>query len=158
MPVIFTNMGEKLWDLTPTSSYANPRVSNPCPEVQWEKMTSPTQDQNIAILTALEPIANVRAIIYMPHWTIVELEYGDGRIYQPESLPGIVGARTTLYHHEEEPFYNTMSTMAQDRRLDPAKSGASGILPQDKTNYMSECSFLSPGCRVESGYGMAGSQ
>lgn len=158
MPVIFTNMGEKLWSLTPRSDYANPRVPNPCPEVQWESMTSPTKDQNVAILTALEPLANVRAIIYMPHWTIVELEYGDGRIYQPRSLPGVVGGRSCLYHHEEAPFYTTMGKMACDRQLDPAQAGASGPTPQDKTNYIKECSFLSPGCRVESGYGVAGSE
>ena len=158
MPVIFTSMGEKLWSLTPKTGYANPRVANPCPEVQWEKMTSPTKDQSIAILTALEPICNVRAIIYMPHWTVVELEHGDGRLYQPGSLPGTVGGRTTLYHHEEEPFYKTMSQMTRDRRLDPAQSGASGPMPQDKTDYMAECSFLIPGCRVESRYGVPGSQ
>ncbi|KFY47121.1 hypothetical protein V494_00165 [Pseudogymnoascus sp. VKM F-4513 (FW-928)] len=158
MPVIFTSTGEKLWRLTPTSGYANPRVPNPCPEVQWERMTFPTKDQNIAILTALEPIANVRAIIYMPIWTIVELEYGDGREYQLASLPGTVGARTTLYHHEEEPFYKTMSKMARDRKLDPAQSSIPGPTPQDKTNYLKESSFLSPGCRVESGYGMEGSR
>ncbi|ELR06124.1 hypothetical protein GMDG_01998 [Pseudogymnoascus destructans 20631-21] len=159
MPVIFTNMGEKLWSLTPKTCYANPRVSNPCPEVQWERMTSPTKDQNIAILTALEPLANVRAIIYMPHWTIVELEYGDGRVYQPGSLPGTVGVRTTLYHHEEEPFYKTLSKMTCHRRLDPTQqSGASDPTPQDTTNYIQECAFVSPGCRLESGLGMVGSQ
>lgn len=81
----------------------------------------------------------------------MELDYGDGRVYQPGSLPGTVGrGRTTLYHHEEEPFYKTMSQMTRDQRLDPAQPGASRPTPQGKTDYMTECPFLSPGCRVES--------
>ena len=41
----------------------------------------------------------------MPHWTVVELEYGDGRIYGPRSLLGVVARTTILYYHEEGPFF-----------------------------------------------------
>jgi hypothetical protein len=83
-------------------------------------MAFPTLEQNIALLTALQPIVNVRVILYMPHWTIVELEYGDGRVYKPNSLPGTVGRRTTLYHHAEALFYNSMKNMTRERCVDPA--------------------------------------
>lgn len=46
--------------------YANLRVTNPCPEVRWDFMALPTKDQNAEILTALEPLANVRRVVYMP--------------------------------------------------------------------------------------------
>src|SRR6202021_4343178 len=102
------------------------------------------------ILTALKPIANVRAITYMPHWTIVELEYGDGRHYEPKSLPGTVGGHTALYHHAEAPFYKSMRNMTRARRVDPAQQTTTfGPMPQDCGNYLRQSSpYLSPGCRL----------
>ncbi|KFY00596.1 hypothetical protein O988_03219 [Pseudogymnoascus sp. VKM F-3808] len=111
-----------LW-MMPRSNYAHPRVANPCPEVKWEQMAFPTKDQNAEILTALEPLANVHRVIYMPYWTLVELEIGDGREYKDFSLPGTVGGRTTLYHHAEEPFLDRMKGLVSCPRLKGADSG-----------------------------------
>ncbi|ELR05647.1 hypothetical protein VC83_02960 [Pseudogymnoascus destructans] len=101
MPVMFTAVGEDPLPLTPDNHYSNTRIPDPCAEVSWEPMTFPTVNHNVAILEALEPIVTFCSIIYMPYWTIVELEYNDGRVYEAKSLPGTVGNRMTLYHHEE---------------------------------------------------------
>ncbi|ELR07047.1 hypothetical protein VC83_03350 [Pseudogymnoascus destructans] len=160
MPVMFTAVGEDPLPLTPDNHYSNPRIPDPCAEVSWEPMTFPTVNHNVSILEALQPIANVCSIIYMPYWTIVELEYNDGRVYEAKSLPGTVGNRTTLYHHEETPWHKKMSQRTLTRTFDPAQhqSGASMVTsPQDRTNYLKEFSFISPGCRLESGFGTEGS-
>ncbi|RDW60715.1 hypothetical protein BP6252_12098 [Coleophoma cylindrospora] len=121
-------------------------------------MSFPTKEQNIAVLTAFQPIASVREILYLPHWTIVELDNGDGRHYEPKSLPGTVAGRTTLYHHGEAPFYKSMKNMTRARRVDPALNRATdlGPMPQDVENYLRRSSHLSPGCRLECGYGPKG--
>ncbi|KFY08900.1 hypothetical protein V492_05809, partial [Pseudogymnoascus sp. VKM F-4246] len=110
MPLILHRPGEEL-RLMPRIYYANPRVPNPCPGVTWETMTFPTPAQNAEILTALASLAAVRKVIYMPHWSIAELEVGDGRVYEPGSLPGRVGGRTMLYHHAEESFFEGVKEM-----------------------------------------------
>jgi hypothetical protein len=160
MPVKFTGIGELEWEPIPRSSYPNPRVPDPCPAIHWPVMAFPTLEQNVALLTALQPIVNVRAIFYLPHWTIVELEYGDGRVYEPNSLPGTVGRRTTLYHHAKAPFYDSMKNMTRERRVDPAQHRTTGIgpMPQDDQNYFRQASHLGPGCRLECGHGIPGSQ
>jgi hypothetical protein len=159
MPVMFVDIGEEYWDPIPTSHYSNPRVPDPCPSLGWPPMTFPTKNQNVALLTALEPLANFRAIIYMPHWTIVELEHGDGRAYEPKSLPGTVAGRTTLYHHAEAPFHTLLRNIVRSRRVDPAEVGTNyGPISQDDQNYLRQGSYLSPGCRIECGRGAPGSQ
>jgi hypothetical protein len=89
----------------------------------------------------------------------VELEYGDGRAYEPRSLPGTVAGRTTLYHHAETPFYKSMKNMTRARRVDPAQHPTTnfGPLPQDSQNYLRLSWHLSPGCRLECGHGIPGS-
>lgn len=160
MPVMFSGIGEMECEPIPKSPYSNPRIPDPCPAIHWPAMTFPTIEQNINLLTALQPIANVRAIFYMPNWTIVELEYGDSRVYEPKSLPGTVGRRAALYHHAEAPFYNSMKSMTRARCVDPAQHSTAGIgpMPQDDQNYFKQSSHLSPGCRLECGYGITGSQ
>ena len=87
-------------------------------------MALPTKDQNAEILTALEPLANVRRVVYMPYLTVAELEVGDGRVYEPSSLPGRVGGWTMLYHHSEEPFLEGMKEMVSCPRLKGADLGS----------------------------------
>ncbi|CAI7665686.1 unnamed protein product [Penicillium discolor] len=72
-------------------------------------------------LKALKPLANVRAVVYLPLWTVVELEYGDNRVYERMSLPRIVAGRTTMYHHAEAPFYSLMKNLTATRQLDLAQ-------------------------------------
>lgn len=131
MPLILHPPGEGILGmescirLTPRGNcYVNPRVANPCPDVTWEDMTFPTPAQNVEILTALAPLAAVRKVIYMPHWSVAELEVGDGRVYKPKSLPGRVGDRTMLYHHSEEPFFEGVKEMVSCSPLKGAISGS----------------------------------
>jgi hypothetical protein len=120
-------------------------------------MAFPTKEQNIRLLTALEPFASIRAVLYLPSWTVVELRYGDGRVYEPESLPGIVAGRTTLYHHAEGPFYHNMRGQTRARFIDPAQyMNNANPLPQDDCNYLRRL-CLTPGCRIESGLSSADS-
>lgn len=124
MPLILHAPGEEQsLHMTPKTYYASPRVTNPCPEVKWGFMEFPTKDQNAEIVAALEPLANVRRVIYMPYMTVAELEVGDGRVYKPSSLPGKVGGWTMLYHHAEEPFLDGMKEMVSCPRLKGADSG-----------------------------------
>lgn len=154
---MFVGIGACPIEAIPESPYPNPRIQDPCPTLTWPKMAFPTKEQNITLLTALEPFANIRAILYLPNWTIVELRYGDGRVYEPRSLPGIVAGRTTLYHHAEGPFYHRMRSQTRARFIDHAQHmNSPEPLPQDDSNYLRRL-CLTPGCRVESGLGSPGS-
>ncbi|CAG7990596.1 unnamed protein product [Penicillium salamii] len=158
MPVTFSGPGSYATDSIPEAPYPNPRIADPCPTLTWPKMAFPTKQQNVALLTALSPLAHIQAVLYLPTWTVVELSYGDGRIYEPGSLPGIVAGRTTLYHHGPEPFHARMKQQTRARYVDPLQyTASSGPLPQDYSNYLRR-SYLSPGCRVESGLGPTGSR
>ncbi|KAF7712048.1 Uncharacterized protein PECH_005270 [Penicillium ucsense] len=148
-PVMFVDVRPTI--PIPKSPYPNPRLQDPCPGVYWPKMSFPTREQNAKVLTSLVAFANVRAIIYLPCWTIVELYSGDGRVYEPRSLPGRVAGRTTLYHHTGKPFYCDIQSRTRARLLDPAQH-VSSPMPQDNSNYL-RGQKLTPGCRVESGYG-----
>lgn len=88
MPVIFVRPGEMFREPIPLSGYSNPRVPDPCPTVRWPQLTNPTKRQAVAVLTAIAPLARVRAAMFLPAWTIFELEFGDGRNYEKRSLPG----------------------------------------------------------------------
>ncbi|KAJ5657523.1 uncharacterized protein N7484_001172 [Penicillium longicatenatum] len=158
MPVYFVGPGESHFETLPRAPYPNPRVLDPYPAaLRWPKMQFPTKEQRIAMLVALAPLADVQAILYLPNWTIVELTHGDGRNYEPMSLPGVVAGRTTLYHHEPEPFYMAMKDKSRVRVVDPQQHmDASRPLPQDDANYLRD-SFLTPGCRLECGFGDPGS-
>ncbi|KAJ5758226.1 uncharacterized protein N7511_006920 [Penicillium nucicola] len=87
MSVLFVRSGETVMDLIPRSGYSNPRVHDPCPNVRWLRMTNPTKAQTAAVLAAIAPLAHVRAALFLPFWTIFDLETGDGRSYTRLSLP-----------------------------------------------------------------------
>ncbi|KAJ5941063.1 hypothetical protein N7516_001231 [Penicillium verrucosum] len=158
MPVIFVRTGETFFEPLPEAPYPNPRLPDPCPYLRWPLMEFPTDADSVAFLEALEPLANVRAVVHLPSWTVVELECGDGRVYEPHSLPGVIAGRTALYHHSQPRFYETTRNLTRAQHLDPSQHVTTfGPLPQDRYNYLQE-SFLSPGCRVESGYGLPGSR
>lgn len=158
MPVLFVGVGERPEENIPISPYPNPRIADPCPSLSWPSMTFPTREQNIEFLEGLSPLANIKALYHMPHWTVVELKYGDGRTYAAKSLPGIVAGRTTLYHHQAESFFKSFRSRARARRIDPATYHKTGDgEPQDTHNYLQESFSLTPGCRIECGFGPAGS-
>ncbi|KAJ5937095.1 hypothetical protein N7466_003545 [Penicillium verhagenii] len=147
MPVYFVGTGESHFETLPRTPHPNHRMLDPYPaHFRWPERQFPSKEQRIAMLVALAPLADVRAIIYLPNWTIVELAHGDGRKYDPMLLPGVVAGRTTLYHHEAEPFYKAMKDNSRVRAIDPMD--ASRPLPQDDSNYLRK-SFLTPGCRLD---------
>lgn len=137
MPVIFVRPGEMFREPIPSSGYSNHRIPDPCPTVRWSKLTNPTkcQTETVAVLTAIAPLARVRAAIFLPAWTIFELEFGDGRSYEKQSLPGVVAGRTALYHHGYEPFSITMRSLTPPpplpRFIGPSLVSAAGTAPQD---------------------------
>ncbi|KGO68598.1 hypothetical protein PITC_072800 [Penicillium italicum] len=151
MPVIFVRPGESFMEPIPSSGYSNPRVPDPCPTVRWPRLTNPTKSQTVAVLTAIAPLARVRAAIFLPAWTVFELEFGDGQNYEKQSLPGVVAGRTALYHHGDEPFSSAMGSLTRPRFIDPCQVSAPGAAPQDDSNYLQR-SVLTPGCRIESDF------
>lgn len=86
-----------------TIMYVNPRMQDPSPSLQMPTHYSNLRKSQMAsILEALMPICNVRRLIFVAGYTVVELVFGDGRVYGQRSLPGKVGGRFTTYHHSEE--------------------------------------------------------
>ncbi|CAG8359095.1 unnamed protein product [Penicillium salamii] len=121
LPVMFVRPGEMFFDPIPESGYSNPRVPDPCPTLRWPKMTNPSNSQMEAILEAMTPLAHVRAAIFLPMWTIFELETGDDRSYKRLSLLGVVAGRTALYHHEDLPFLGPMRSLTHPRLNDASQ-------------------------------------
>ncbi|KAJ5344643.1 hypothetical protein N7452_002647 [Penicillium brevicompactum] len=149
MPVIFVRCGEMFDQPLPKSGYSNPRVPDPCPTVRWPNMTHPIKNQIVAVLTAIAPLANVRSAIFLPFWTIFELET-DGRSYERLSLPGVVAGRTALYHHEDKPFLDQGKSITH-----PYQGSAAGTAVQENSNHF-RTSFLTPECQFECGFGSRG--
>lgn len=68
---------------------------------------------------------------------------------------------TTLYHHSETPFLNSMRDRDHERRLDPARWEVSeiGPLPQDCANCSVEPRpLLPPDVSLSSGRGAKGTR
>lgn len=128
MPIIFVPPGEMFQQPLPASGYSNPRVPDPCPTLRWQNKTHPTKSQKVAVLRAIAPLAHVRAALFLPHWTIFELETGDGRSYERISLPGVVAGRTALYHHEELPLLGPIRDPSQEPAASTTLHGNSDCL------------------------------
>lgn len=96
LPVKFFRPGREFDPPFPDAPYSNSRVPDPCPNLRWQNMTHPTRSQIAAVLTALEPLADVRAATFLPIWTIFELETEGNRSYEKFSLPGVVAGRTSI--------------------------------------------------------------
>ena len=59
----------------------------------------------------------------------MELEYGDGRHYEPKSLPGTVAGRTTLYYHSDIKFYKSIKNITRACRVDPVQHNLTNFRP-----------------------------
>ncbi|KXG52614.1 uncharacterized protein PGRI_095640 [Penicillium griseofulvum] len=151
MPVLFVPPGCPFEEPIPSAPSPNPRLPDPCPGVRWPQMLNPTKSQRTAVLEAICQLANVRTAIFLPFWTIFELETGDGRSYPELSLPGTVGGRTALYHHQDIPFFKTMRSLTRPRIIQPSKASSLSPAVHDTANYLRR-SALTLGCRVESGF------
>lgn len=138
------------------TTYASPRIPDPCKDLEWPKFSNPSKFQITQILTALSRLVNAKAVFFLPTHSVIELDHNDGRSYMPASLPGKVGNRSTVYHHSHEPFMEAMQSFNRDLAIDPANfaqllpSGAS--LLQDSTDYLVRSpGILTPGVRVSPG-------
>lgn len=74
----------------------------------------------VSVIEALQAVANVRRVNFLPAMTVVELVHGDGREYPIRSLPCIVASVTTTYHYHSQPFFDHMKDHKQERLFDPA--------------------------------------
>lgn len=151
VPAIFVPPGQKQQYLYASYPYVGPRVPDPCPHLALKRMYTPTKSQMVNIISVLAEMANVRRVNFFPTTIVVELVYGDGRVYPTASFPAVVAGLPTTYHHGPIPFFSSMKNHARERLLDPSRylTGI-GPLPQDGTNYLREHSWglLSPGVRV----------
>lgn len=64
-------------------AYANPRLPDPCPDVQWPRFSNPAKAQMMKVIEAMGSRINVEGVVFMPTHTVIELESGDGRSYKP---------------------------------------------------------------------------
>jgi hypothetical protein len=145
----FVEVGSKvnprpIWHNT---AYSNPCLKDPLGEVRLPKFVSPSLDQMILVVEALEPLCKVKAINFISPHLVVELQV-DGSSYGRHSLPGIVGGVPTLYHHSEENYWKTQVPLANERIITPNLD--LGI--QDYTSYLHQSDArLCPGVRLSSG-------
>lgn len=151
MPAIFVGIGESLRGTIPHTPYPNPRMQYPCAGLIWPKMTLATKQQYTTLITALSSFASIRAILYLPNWTIVELKYDDGHKYELRSLPGIVAGQTTLYHHEKRLFNANLRSQARIHFTDPAQYMSNSESFQDNANYLRQLRGLIPGDMIAAG-------
>lgn len=162
MPVLFVGIGEVPENPRPSARhFANPSVQDPYSQISWPKISNPKKLQKRAALVCLAEIFNLITIYFLLSMMVVELALNDGRSYEPHSLLGIVAGWTTLYHHFETPFSNSMKCLHRERHLDPSRWGFSeiGPLPQDCTNYLlGPHSLLTPGVRPSSDRGAKGTR
>lgn len=150
MPVMFSRPGEMFEQPLPLSGYSNPRVPDPCSTLRWPDKTHPTKRQKVAVLRAIAPLAHVRAALFLPHWTIFELETGDGRSYERFSLPGVVAGRTALYHHEDLPFLSPTRSPTHSNLLDPSQVLAASTTLQDNPDCIRHAVLTPPTRLLES--------
>ncbi|MCJ1345778.1 hypothetical protein MMC31_003987 [Peltigera leucophlebia] len=139
-----------------SSPCVGPRIPDPCKGIRWPRWSSPKKAQMVSVIEALQAVANVRRVNFLPAMTVVELVHGDGREYPIRSLPGIVASVTTTYHHNSRPFFDHMKNHKRERLFDPAPyfpGPLIGPLPQDGSNYLDEpqWGFLTPGMRISTG-------
>ena len=156
IPAIFVPPHQRRAFLYGSAPYLNPRVSDPCPELGWKRMSTPTTLQMANVITVLVELMNIRRVNFLPTSMVVELVHDDERTYQNKSLPAVVAGLPTSYHHDPRPFFSSMKDHTRERLLDPAQhlpGPRIGPLPQDGTNYLQEPSWgiLNPGVRVSTG-------
>lgn len=104
-----------------------------------------------SILEALMPICNVGKLSLAAGYTVVELVFGDGRVYGQRSLTGKVGGRLTTYHHSEESHLDWTRNSEREMLFDPSQSLSQidlNSLPQVDSDYLADCDTLGPGMRV----------
>lgn len=64
---------EAFLETLPQALYPNPRLPDHCPSFRWPKMKFPKDSDHATLLRSLPPPANIRAVVYLPSWTVIEL-------------------------------------------------------------------------------------
>ena len=143
---VFVPVGSRPRHLTTRTGYSNPRLPDPIPpHMHLPKWGRPSSEQCQFVIERLAWNMNINAISFISPIIVVELCDQDGKKYERRSLPGIVGGRTTIYHHSDMPFWG-MAEQARERLINPLDA------VQDTTNYLnSDARTMCPGVRVESG-------
>jgi hypothetical protein len=152
VPAIFVPPGQGRKHMMGLAPYVGPRVRDPCPHLSWGRMRTPTKSQMADVISVLMQFVSIRKVHFFPTSIVVELVYGDGRVYTNGSLPAFMAGLWISYHHDSVPFFESMKDHTRERLLDPGRylPPLIGPLPQDRTNYLREPSWriLNPGVRV----------
>lgn len=139
---------------TGDTTYANPRVEDPCPSLTWPTGTFPSRYQMISTIEALKPIASIRKVYFLRTGLIVELEHQDARVYLPGSLPGIIARKGVTYYHGSTWLFSQMEAHMGEKEIDRARFSTgtvtSHIVPEN-TNYLPRTNLITPGVMVSSG-------
>lgn len=156
MPAIFSPPDYDEFSVAHDDVYANPRVPDPCPLVTWPVGQFPVKSHMISIIQAMSSIASIRKIHFLRNGMIIELKFGDGRVYAERSLPGVIGKKGTRYYHNSESLFSKMHEYTRERVLDPLQyligtAPGTGTSLQDTTDYLMNTSLITPGIRVSSG-------
>ncbi|KFY21184.1 hypothetical protein V491_03097 [Pseudogymnoascus sp. VKM F-3775] len=155
-PVIFVPIGQEGLDIAGRAPYFNYRLADPCPNLRLPRSQRPEKSQMHEVVSALLQIAEVQRVNFCPASIIVELVYGDGRLYERGSLPYYVAGFPTTYHHDPIPFFQSMGSHTRERLLDPSlylPGHIIGPLPQDCSNYLRDPNWgaINPGVRLSTG-------
>lgn len=156
VPAIFVPPAYPRLDLIGAAPYVDPRRSDPCPELAWPKGDSPKKVQALEIISVLEKILNVQRVYFFSTYIVVELVYGDGRLYDISSLPSKIAGMPTTYHHEASSFLTSVELYMRERVINPKDIPFNSNIPppQDDTNYLQtpDWNILCPGIRVSAGH------
>lgn len=131
----FLPVGVEPRPLIGNNLYFNSTMSDLIPNLSLIPWELPSTDSMSIIAEALSRVANILAINYMWPTIYVELRW-DGRQYESQSLPGIIGGCATVYHHGITPFWDTMKDHARTRAIDPSQASPGGTYHKDETNYV----------------------
>jgi len=156
MPTIFVPPGQGRKYMMGLAPYVGPRVRDPCPHLSWGRMRTPTESQMADVISVIMQFVSIKKVHFFPTSIVVELVYGDGRVYMNGSLPAFMAGLWISYHHDSVPFFESMKDHTRERLLDPGRFLPGPLVeppPQDGTNYLREPSWgiLNPGVRVSTG-------
>ena len=87
IPVIFVPPGQRLNYMIGSAPYVGPRVRDPCPHLSWGRMQTPKTSQMADVISVLMQLVSIKRVHFLPTSIIVELVYGDGRVFSNRSLP-----------------------------------------------------------------------
>ena len=121
VPTIFVPPGQPRKYLMGLAPYVGPRVRDPCPHLSWGRMQTPTNSQIADVISVLMQFVSIKKVHFFPTSIVVELVYGDGRVYTNGSLPAFMAGLMISYHHDSVPFFESMKDHTRERLVDPSR-------------------------------------